>query len=105
MFESLITSNATLTPVQKLHYLRSTLSAEAVKIVNSLELTNNSYEIAWNLLKHRFKNKKLIVQYLIQNILELASINKESHYNLRRMVDSISQCVQTLHKLEQPVDS
>ncbi|XP_070163515.1 uncharacterized protein [Polyergus mexicanus] len=46
LFESLIASNAVLSPVQKLHYLRSTLSGEAAKVIMALEVTNDNYETA-----------------------------------------------------------
>lgn len=71
LFESLIAANAALSPVQKLHYLRSALSGEATKIITSLELTNDNYEIAWRLLKQRHENKGLIIQYLIQSLCDL----------------------------------
>ncbi|KYN29321.1 hypothetical protein ALC57_01238, partial [Trachymyrmex cornetzi] len=105
MFESLIASNTALSPVQKLHYLRSALSSKALKIISTLEITNASYEVAWNLLKQRFEKKKLIVQCLVQRLLELVPINKESHIELRKMVDNISQYMQMIAKMEQPIQS
>ncbi|XP_072764624.1 uncharacterized protein [Anoplolepis gracilipes] len=65
LFESLIDSNAALPNVQKLHYLRSALAGEAAKVINALEITNDNYTLAWNLLKKRYENKRLIVQHLI----------------------------------------
>ncbi|XP_018364596.1 PREDICTED: uncharacterized protein LOC108762191 [Trachymyrmex cornetzi] len=105
LFESLIATNSVLTAVQKLYYLRSALTGEAAKIIASLEITNDNYVIAWELLKNRYENKRLIVQYLIQALLDLASINKESYSDLRQLVDNASQHIQTLTKLEQPVAS
>lgn len=43
LFESLIASNTALPNVQKLHYLRSALTGEAAKVINSLEITNDNY--------------------------------------------------------------
>lgn len=105
LFESLIASNNALPNVQKLYYLRSALTSEAAKVFNSLEVTNDNYETAWNLLKQRFENKRLIVQYLIQMLLDIPAITKESHTDLRLLVDNISQYMQSLTKLGQPVES
>lgn len=66
-----------------LHYLRASLISEAVKVISSVEIINDNYEVAWNLLKQRYENKKLIVQYLIQTLLDLSSINRESYILLR----------------------
>lgn len=51
LFTSLIASNAAIAPVQKLHYLRSALSGDAAKIIALLKIEDDSYKIAWNLLK------------------------------------------------------
>lgn len=104
LFESLIASNATLSSVEKLHYLRSTLSGETAKVITALEVTNDNYEIAWR-LKQRCENKKLIVQYLIQTLIDLPLINKESYVDLRNLMDTVSQCKKSLTKLDQPVGS
>lgn len=45
LFESLV-SNAILFSIQKLHYLKVSLMGEAVKVVASIELTNDNYEVA-----------------------------------------------------------
>ncbi|XP_070153665.1 uncharacterized protein [Polyergus mexicanus] len=105
LFESLIASNISLPNVQKLHYLRSALTGEAAKMISSLEITNDNYVIAWNLLKQRFENKRLIVQYLIQMLLDIPAIIKESHTDLRVLVDNIVQYTQSLIKFGQPVES
>lgn len=105
LFESLIASNNALPSVQKLHYLRSALTGEAAKVISSLEITNDNYVIAWNLLKQRFENKRLIVQYFIQMLIDIPVITKESYADLRQLVDNISQYTQSLMKLGQPVES
>ncbi|XP_011684955.1 PREDICTED: uncharacterized protein LOC105448201 [Wasmannia auropunctata] len=105
LFESLIATNPALSAVQKLYYLRSALTGEAAKVIASIEITNDNYAVAWDLLKSRFENKRLIVQYLIQTLLDLTPISKESYADLRLLVDNVSQYIQTLSKLEQPVES
>lgn len=57
------------------------------------------------MLKQRFENKRLIVQYLIQMLLDIPAIIKESHADLRVLIDNISQYTQSLIKLGQPVES
>ncbi|XP_070162778.1 uncharacterized protein [Polyergus mexicanus] len=69
----------------------------------ALEVTNDNYEITWRLLKQRYENKRLIVQYLIQTLIDMPIINKESYTDLRNLTDSVSQCTQSLTKLGQPV--
>ncbi|XP_011173049.1 uncharacterized protein LOC105205390 [Solenopsis invicta] len=103
LFESLIDANAALPAIQKLHYLKLALTHEAAKVIQSLELSNANYEIAWDLLKQRYENKRLIVHHM-QELLDLAPIVKESHAALRQFIDGISQHIQPLIKLGQPVE-
>lgn len=104
LFESLIASNNAIPPVQKLHYLRSALSGEAAKVITALEITNDNYEIAWNSLRQRFENKKLLTHHLIQTLIELPVIARESHADLRQLADNVTQITQNLVKLGQPTE-
>jgi len=95
LFESLIASNVTIPAVQKLHYLRTALIGEAAKVIASLDITNRNYEVAWNFLKQRFENKKLIVQHLIHVLANLPYIVKESHIELRQLADNVHKIHKT----------
>lgn len=44
MFNSLIHNNTQLSNVQKLHYLKSSLSGEAAALIHPLQTTDNNYE-------------------------------------------------------------
>jgi len=61
-FNSLIHVNASLSNVQRLQYLRSSVTGDAAKIISALEISGANYEVAWNLLRERYDNKRLIVQ-------------------------------------------
>lgn len=103
-FESLTASNAAIPAVQNLHYLRSALTGEAAKVIASLDITNDNYEAAWNSLKQRFENKKLLTHHLIQTLIDMPSITRESHVDLRQLADNISQITQNLAKLGQLIE-
>ncbi|XP_039309076.1 uncharacterized protein LOC105207058 [Solenopsis invicta] len=104
LFQSLIASNASIPAVQKLHYLRSALTGEAAKVITTLKITNDNYEVAWTSLKQRFENKRLITHHLIQTLLDMPPIPRESHADLRQLADNISQITQNLAKLGQPIE-
>jgi hypothetical protein len=54
--------------VQKLQYLRLALSGSAAQLINSLEITDVNYQVAWELLTKRFENKRLIAVTFIQTL-------------------------------------
>jgi hypothetical protein len=51
-----------LTNIQKFHYLKSSVRGEAQKLIVHLAITHDNYITAYNLLKSRFENKRIIVQ-------------------------------------------
>lgn len=58
LFESLIADNVTLTNVQRLHYLKLSLSDEAELLLKNVVVNENNYASAWQTLKDRYDNKR-----------------------------------------------
>ena len=50
----MIHENDSLPEIQKYHYLKSSLSGEAERLVSNLPMTANNYKIAWKLLVERY---------------------------------------------------
>ncbi|GFY49315.1 DUF1758 domain-containing protein [Trichonephila inaurata madagascariensis] len=46
-FEAVVSNNKNLTGAQQLQYLKDSLKSDALKIVNSLSITNDNFEVAW----------------------------------------------------------
>jgi len=59
-FEALIFNNTTLYNIQKFHYLRDSLKNEAKDLISNLKITNEKFLVAWQLVKQRYNNKRLI---------------------------------------------
>jgi hypothetical protein len=53
-FVSTIDRNEKLTPVQKFHYLRSSMTGKAARSIQSLDITETNYSIAINVLREKF---------------------------------------------------
>ncbi|CAH2088456.1 unnamed protein product [Euphydryas editha] len=58
MFLSLIHNNISLSAVQKLLYLKSTLTGEPATLLRNLSIEEANYEEAWEKLKRRYNNKR-----------------------------------------------
>jgi len=59
-FEALIVNNTTLSNVQKLHYLIASLKNEAKDLISNLQIINENFLVAWQLVTQRYNNKRLI---------------------------------------------
>lgn len=90
-FHSIIHTNESIDNIQKLHYLRSSLAGDAKNIVSALKISAINYDVAWNLLKERYNNKRVIAQNYIRAIMELPSTN-ENAQELRQIADCAASC-------------
>lgn len=104
IFVSLIHNNNSLSTVQKFHYLKSSLRNDAESLVQSLEITNGNYTLAWEMLKERYENKKLIVRRHIQALFDIPKVEKESASSLRNLIDCTSKNLRVLKQLGEPTD-
>lgn len=70
-FTALIHENKMLSEVQKLCYLRSSLSGDALNTIQSLETTEINYKIALDIIKEKFSSTRRIVYSHVQAVLNL----------------------------------
>lgn len=103
-FHSIIHTNDSIDNIQKFHYLRSSLSGDAKNIVSALEISVVNYSVAWNLLKVRYDNKRLIAQNHIRAIMELPSMTKENAQKLRQIADNAARHIHALQVLGRLTD-
>lgn len=101
-FNSVIHLNASISSVQKLQYLKASLTGDAGNVISSLEISDLNYEVAWNLLRERYDNKRVIVRTHIKAIMELPSMVKENSAELRRIADGAVRHIQALQALKRP---
>lgn len=74
-FKALIGDNVKVKNVRKLEYLQMCVKGEAAKIID-LDCTSDNYSIAWELLKKRYDNRRIIIQRYVKNILDLPAMSK-----------------------------
>ncbi|XP_071052910.1 uncharacterized protein [Onthophagus taurus] len=104
-FKSLTDENDQLNKTQKFYYLRSCLKGEAAQVINALEASDANYLVAWELLRNRYENKRIIVHTYVREMFELNALNQESHTHLRRLVDHFRKHLRALDSLGQPTNS
>ncbi|CAI6374727.1 unnamed protein product [Macrosiphum euphorbiae] len=80
---SVMVDKKNISAVQKLQYLRLSLSGSAAQLINSLEITDVNYQVAFELLTKRFENKRLIVQSHLSKLFAVQRLEKESAIELR----------------------
>ncbi|XP_055632550.1 uncharacterized protein LOC129773023 [Toxorhynchites rutilus septentrionalis] len=101
-FQNLIHRNNQLMPMDKFTYLRSSLMGEALKAIDSVELSAVNYEVAWTLLQNRYENRKLIVKAYLDALFAGESMKKESYDSLNRLISDFEMNLMMLDKVGEP---
>jgi hypothetical protein len=103
VFQSLIHNNNNLNSIEKMHYLKSSLSGDALHTIENLAISGANYDEAWSLLEKRYGNERLIVQAHIRKILNSPAINKCTAASLRQLSDDVRSNLAALKALNRPV--
>ncbi|KMQ88388.1 hypothetical protein RF55_12141 [Lasius niger] len=104
LFSSIIIGKTTLSPVEKLQYLKASLTGTAAHLLKNTALTADNFEKAWTDLISFYENKRLLVNSAIQALLSLKKITKESASDLKSLYSNIMQIYRTLETLQRPID-
>ncbi|XP_029158933.1 uncharacterized protein LOC114931136 [Nylanderia fulva] len=104
LFSSIIIGNASLSPVEKLQYLKASLTGTAAHLLKNTALTADNFQKAWTDLISFYENKQLLVNSAIQSLLSLKKITKESSSELERLYTNIMQIYRALETLQRPVE-
>lgn len=103
-YQSLIHKSKFISVIEKFHYLKSSLSDGALDLIQTIEVSNENYEVAWSILKDRYTNKRLLVKKHVQALFDLQTVQRESSVNLRKLLDSTNTNLRILGQLGEPVD-
>ena len=103
-FECAIHNNEQVSPITKLNYLKSLLEGQASRALEGLEVSDENYQHAIDILKSRFGNKQQIVSTHMQALLKLQNCPNQSVEQLRSIYDSINVHVRELESLGTPIE-
>ncbi|XP_070132709.1 uncharacterized protein [Drosophila bipectinata] len=99
IFSTIVGSNPRISKVEKLQRLRSCLRESAFEAVRSLEVSDENYDVALNLLEKRFNNRRLIFQAHVNEILGLSLLESGSIAALRGLSDKFNAHMRALQNL------
>lgn len=103
-FESVINNNEGIPPINKFHYLRSSLEGSASVVIKSIEFSAKNYTVAWDLLCQRYNNINILINNHLKALFNIEPLRMESFKALRFIVDNVSKHLRALETLGQPTD-
>ena len=102
LFQASVHQNSILSACQKLQYLKSACKGDALKIIQSIPISDSNYEIALDLLKERYSNKRELINALIRKLMNMPSMS-DSANSILQSIDIINECIRSLKVLKQDI--
>ena len=99
MFNSAIHNNTCLEPIEKLRYLHSYLKGEALNVIKGLDINDESYDAAIQLLYSRYDDNKRLVDSHLDQIFKSPPVKYDTK-SIRKLIDTISDAKLALQKLK-----
>jgi hypothetical protein len=96
LYTSLIHQNTSLSKIQKLYYLKSSITGEAEQLLRHIQITENNYEIAWNTLNKRYNNRRMIVNSILQRLIGQRKMNTGTARGIKEMLNITVECLNSL---------
>lgn len=104
-FDCAINSNTSISGIQKLNYLLSLLDGPAYRALEGLDLTEQNYKHAVEILKTRFGNKQHIINEHMAALLKLQDYPNQKVSQIRYIFDNINVHVRGLETLGMPSEN
>ena len=85
VYRAVIHRRENLSPVMKLHYLRTHLSGDALEKIKSLPISGDNYERVWTTLIEYYENQHRIVSSHISEIFSVKPMKMDSSSEIKRI--------------------
>ena len=102
-FESTIHSNKSLHNVDKFNYLKGQLQEQASEVLSGLELTNENYNVAVEILKERYGRKQFMIDAHYAKMMNMPMATYKA-VSLRLFYDSTEKHLRCLRSLGEDDD-
>lgn len=109
LFFSMVVDNKNLSDAQRMQMLKTSLApdSEAEKLIRDLTLSPKNFQTAWDRLKHRYENEKVVVNKYLKKLITLPHMKKESNDStqIKNLYDQTDQALLALKNMGRPVES
>ena len=103
LFISMVTSNNSLTNVERLYYLKTSMMGDASELLKHIATIGENFDRAWTTLSSRYENKRLLISSHLKALTSLRAAWTESSSELKRFIDGTVSSRGALEQLQRPV--
>ncbi|XP_049315631.1 uncharacterized protein LOC125779112 [Bactrocera dorsalis] len=105
MFTAVYINHPQLSKAQKLYHLRYKTKGQAGEIVKQFALNDDNFNFAWEALKARFENERILVDKQVTTLMNLPKVKKGTSVEFIKLESTVSNCLSILSTLNIPTDS
>lgn len=99
LFDEAIHKNPSLSNAQRMQFLKSKVKGEAERLIQHLPISTDNYATCWEILSHRFDNKRNIFNSYANTIYNLANIQQQSFVAIKRLHDVTLESLHAIKNL------
>ncbi|XP_029159050.1 uncharacterized protein LOC114931246 [Nylanderia fulva] len=103
LFCSIILGDPSLTKIEQLHYLRTSVKGDAEQLIRNLPSTEDNLEQAWDMLTTYFENKRLLVRSYLTTFTSLPRMKAFLPDGIRRIFHGVLTTVGALKGIGRPI--
>lgn len=93
LFEQAVYKDKSISSVEKLQLLKTVVKGEAGQIIKHLQITEENFTAAWDLLKNRYNNERRLVETFVKNLFNQPRNLTESASALKKLNDTTLECI------------
>lgn len=105
MFTAVYVNHPKLSQAQKLYHLRNKTKGPAGAIVKRYPLCDDNFQLAWNALKSRYENKRVLVDNQLKILFNIPVATVENSESIQKVHSTVSDCLCTLKTLNVDIES
>ncbi|XP_075150959.1 uncharacterized protein LOC142225069 [Haematobia irritans] len=105
IFTAVFGNHPHLSPAQKLYHLRGKTRGEAFEIVKKFELVDANFHLAWEALKNRYENRRILVNQQMKKLFGIQTVQNESPKSIRQIQSSVSDSLSIFKTYDIDVDN
>ncbi|KAJ8708890.1 hypothetical protein PYW08_010272 [Mythimna loreyi] len=105
LFTEAVHSNPSLSGAQKMQFLKSKVKGEAERLIQHLPISSDNYIISWDILSHRYDNKRMIFTSHINILLNIPISQQSSINHIKRIHDTALETMNAIQNLGVDVTS
>ncbi|XP_076660052.1 uncharacterized protein LOC143363338 [Halictus rubicundus] len=104
-FRATIHNSKRLQDVQRIQYLKASLTGAAAKVIARTSLTDANYSTAWAALERRYGGIRVLTTAHLGRLLDCPAVKRASKEELTRVLDEFCQARDALAALKKSVDT